>query len=76
MGFSRRHRTRCRRREDSVTQRRRRVVHVSLLSPWVSSNPAGRIGEPEEVAGVVAFLMSVEAAYVTRQVIGVNGGLV
>jgi 3-oxoacyl-[acyl-carrier protein] reductase len=38
--------------------------------------PAGRIGEPEEVAGVVAFLMSPEAAYITRQVIGVNGGLV
>jgi 3-oxoacyl-[acyl-carrier protein] reductase len=38
--------------------------------------PAGRIGEPEEVAGIVAFLMSREAAYITRQVIGVNGGLV
>jgi 3-oxoacyl-[acyl-carrier protein] reductase len=38
--------------------------------------PAGRIGEPEEVAGVVAFLMTPEAAYITRQVIGVNGGLV
>jgi 3-oxoacyl-[acyl-carrier protein] reductase len=38
--------------------------------------PAGRIGEPEEVAGVVSFLMTAEAAYITRQVIGVNGGLV
>jgi 3-oxoacyl-[acyl-carrier protein] reductase len=38
--------------------------------------PAGRVGEPEEVAGVVAFLMSREADYITRQVIGVNGGLV
>jgi len=37
--------------------------------------PAGRVGEPEEVAGIVAFLMSREAAYITRQVIGVNGGL-
>lgn len=37
--------------------------------------PAGRIGEPDEVAAVVAFLMSGAAAYVTRQVIGVNGGL-
>lgn len=37
--------------------------------------PAGRIGEPEEVAGVVAFLLSQEAAYITRQVIGVNGGI-
>jgi 3-oxoacyl-[acyl-carrier protein] reductase len=38
--------------------------------------PAGRIGEPEEVAGIVAFLISREADYITRQVIGVNGGMV
>jgi 3-oxoacyl-[acyl-carrier protein] reductase len=37
--------------------------------------PAGRIGEPDEVAAVVSFLMSAGAAYVTRQVIGVNGGI-
>lgn len=37
--------------------------------------PAGRIGEPDEVAGIVAFLLSSEAAYITRQVIGVNGGI-
>jgi 3-oxoacyl-[acyl-carrier protein] reductase len=37
--------------------------------------PAQRAGEPEEVAAVVSFLMSEGAAYVTRQVIGVNGGM-
>jgi len=37
--------------------------------------PAGRIGQPEEVAAAVNFLMSAEAAYITRQVIAVNGGL-
>ncbi|MGH7057682.1 MAG: 3-oxoacyl-ACP reductase FabG [Acetobacteraceae bacterium] len=37
--------------------------------------PAGRLGTPEEVAAVVAFLFTDAAAYITRQVIGVNGGM-
>ena len=37
--------------------------------------PAQRIGKPEEVAGAVRFLLSESAAYITRQVISVNGGL-
>lgn len=36
--------------------------------------PMGRIGRPEEVSGIVGFLMSDEASYITRQVISVNGG--
>lgn len=37
--------------------------------------PARRVGQPKEVAAAVAFLLSEEAAYITRQVIAVNGGL-
>ena len=37
--------------------------------------PLGRIGTPEEVAGVVAFLVSPAAAYITGQVIHVSGGM-
>ncbi len=37
--------------------------------------PAQRMGRPEEVAATVVFLMSPGAAYITRQVIAVNGGL-
>lgn len=38
--------------------------------------PMGRLGKPEEVAGLVAFLMSDDASYITRQVIGINGGII
>ena len=37
--------------------------------------PARRVGKPEEVAAAVTFLMGEDAAYITRQVISVNGGL-
>jgi len=38
--------------------------------------PMQRVGTPQEVAAAVAFLLSDEAGYITRQVIGVNGGIV
>jgi len=38
--------------------------------------PMNRVGKPAEVAAAVAFIMSDEASYITRQVLSVNGGLV
>lgn len=37
--------------------------------------PAGRFGKPEEVADLVGFLVSEKAAYITGEVININGGL-
>ena len=37
--------------------------------------PAGRFGQPEEVAALVGFLASEQAAYITGQVVSINGGL-
>ena len=38
--------------------------------------PARRMGRPEEVASLVAYLFSPDAEYITRQVISVNGGMI
>lgn len=46
------------------------------LEQALATVPMGRVGQPDEIASVVGFLMSDDASYVTRQVIGVNGGMV
>ncbi|MEM1154793.1 MAG: 3-ketoacyl-ACP reductase FabG2 [Pseudomonadota bacterium] len=51
------------------------MVDDHIASEVKSMVPMRRLGKPEEVAAVVAFLMSDSAAYVTRQVISVNGGM-
>jgi len=42
---------------------------------WKKQIPAGRFGEPEEVADLVSFLVSPNASYITGEVISINGGL-
>ena len=51
------------------------MIAQAPLEEMLKLIPMRRVGTPEEVAALVAFLMSDDAAYITRQVIGVNGGL-
>ena len=46
-----------------------------LASEALKMIPLQRLGQAEEVAGLVSYLMSDIAAYVTRQVISINGGM-
>ena len=51
------------------------MVDERILAEAMKLIPMQRMGRPEEVAGLVNFLMSPEAAYITRQVISINGGM-
>lgn len=52
---------------DELTDDQKQAMMVNI--------PAGRYGEPDEIAQAVAFLVSNNAAYITGQVLNVNGGL-
>lgn len=51
------------------------MVHALPMEEILKQIPMGRAGKPEEVAALVAFLFSDDAAYITRQVLSVNGGM-
>ncbi len=51
------------------------MIKDAPLDMILPAIPMKRVGKPEEVATTVVFLLSEGAAYITRQVISVNGGL-
>ena len=49
---------------------------AQTLDDLAAETPLGRLGTPEDIARAVAFLCSEDAAFITGQVLGVNGGYV
>jgi len=47
-----------------------------IFAAWAANTSAGRVGEPEEIAEVIAFLCSPSASYLTGQAVTVDGGYV
>jgi 3-oxoacyl-[acyl-carrier protein] reductase len=52
------------------------VLAPELKEMILKATPLGRMGKPEEIASAVVFLASEEAAYITGQVLAVDGGMV
>ncbi len=52
-----------------------RALKTEVLDGIVSSIPMGRLARPEEIAGLVAYLASDDAGYITGANISINGGL-
>ena len=52
-----------------------RGITINVVAPGFKDIPANRLGEPDEIAATVAFLVSSGAAYITGETIHVNGGM-
>lgn len=66
------------RQEELATDRGRRsgLAKDEVISSWAQQIPLGRMAQADEIAAMIAFLATPEAAYVTGQAITVDGGYV
>jgi 3-oxoacyl-[acyl-carrier protein] reductase len=58
------------------TEATRKIVPESMVQPMVAALAIKRLGTPEDLAGLCSFLLSDESAWVTGQIINVDGGQV
>lgn len=58
------------------TAEARGISREAAFDQWIAHTPARRLGEPEELSAVIAFLASARASFVTGQAICVDGGAV
>ena len=49
-------------------------ANADLAKEWTSRIPLGRMGEPEDLHGLVRYLTSPESAYMTGQTLVIDGG--
>ena len=65
---------RCNAVAPGIIESRWVATHRERYESEVEATPLRRLGEPAEVASVVAFLASEDASYVTGEVVNVSGG--
>ena len=52
-----------------------KAINPAVLQKIIAEIPAGRLAEPDEIAGLVAYLASDDAGYITGANVSINGGL-
>ena len=52
-----------------------KAIRPEVYDIIMQSIPMGRAGKPEEIAAAAVFLLSEGAAYITRQVLTIDGGM-
>ena len=60
----------------AATSQRTGQSPEAIFAGWASESPLGRVGRPEELAAVIAFLCSTKAGFMTGQAVLVDGGAV